>query len=50
MTTYFIGGAMGTFFGLLSWKIGGWNMALWQMLLWSMIGLVIIVLSRKGKL
>ncbi|AEV97573.1 MFS transporter [Niastella koreensis] len=50
MTTYFIGGAMGTFFGLLSWKIGGWNMALWQMLLWSMIALVIIVLSRKGKL
>ena len=50
MTTYFIGGAMGTFFGLLSWKIGGWHMALWQMLLWSLIALVIIVLSRKGKL
>jgi predicted MFS family arabinose efflux permease len=50
MTTYFIGGALGTFFGLLSWKIGGWNVALWQMLLWSLIALVIVVLSKRGKL
>ncbi|OQP39907.1 MFS transporter [Niastella yeongjuensis] len=50
MTTYFIGGAMGTFFGLLSWKVGGWSVALWQMLLWSIIALVIVVLSKKEKL
>ncbi|MBO9202657.1 MULTISPECIES: MFS transporter [Niastella] len=50
MTTYFIGGAMGTFFGLLSWKIGGWNVALWQMLLWSLIALVIVILSKKDRL
>ncbi len=50
MTTYFIGGAMGTFFGLLSWKLGGWHFALWQMLLWSVIALVIVVLSKKNKL
>lgn len=50
MTTYFIGGATGTFFGLLSWKLGGWQMALWQMLLWSLIALAIVMLSKKGKL
>ncbi|WP_291906888.1 MFS transporter [Chitinophaga sp. CB10] len=47
MTTYFIGAAIGTGFGLLSWKMGGWNMATWQMLLWSLIALTIVAVSQR---
>lgn len=50
MTTYFIGAAIGTFFGLISWSLGGWNMVLCQMLLWSFIALTIVILSKKNKL
>lgn len=48
MTTYFIGAAVGTYFGLLSWKIGNWNMATWQMLIWSGIALVLVFLSYRS--
>ena len=47
MTTYFIGGAVGTFFGLLSWKIGGWGLSTWQMLLWGAFALVVVIVSEK---
>ena len=47
MTTYFIGGGVGTFFGLLSWKHGGWDLSTWQMLLWSAIALGIVFFSKK---
>lgn len=49
MTTYFIGAAVGTYFGLLSWKLGKWDMATWQMLLWSIIALIIVIFSNKRK-
>lgn len=49
MTTYFIGAAIGTYFGLLSWKIGKWDMATSQMLLWSVIALIIVFFSNKRK-
>lgn len=49
MTTYFIGAAVGTYFGLLSWKLGEWDMATWQMLLWSIIALVIVIFSNRRK-
>lgn len=49
MTTYFIGAAIGTYFGLLSWKIGKWDMATSQMLLWSIIALIIVFFSNKRK-
>lgn len=48
MTTYFIGAAVGTFFGLWSWKIGNWDMATWQMLLWSCIALCLVYLSYRS--
>jgi hypothetical protein len=32
MTTYFIGGSIGTSIGLLCWNLGGWNLVTWQML------------------
>lgn len=47
MTTYFIGAAIGTYFGLLSWKLGGWDFSTTQMLLWSFIALSIIVVSER---
>ncbi|MBO9202837.1 MULTISPECIES: MFS transporter [Niastella] len=47
MTTYFIGGAIGTYFGLLSWRIGGWNLSTWQMLLWGSIAMTIVIVSEK---
>ena len=46
MTTYFIGGSLGTYFGLLCWKFGKWNLSAWQMLLWNGITLLIIILSQ----
>ncbi|RAJ80041.1 putative MFS family arabinose efflux permease [Chitinophaga dinghuensis] len=48
MTTYFIGAAIGTGFGLMSWKMGGWNMATWQMLIWSLIALMIVFISQRN--
>ena len=47
MTTYFIGGALGTFTGLTCWRIGGWSITTWQMLVWSFIAMIIILKSKK---
>ena len=47
MTSYFIGGALGTFFGLQCWKYGGWGLVVWQMILWSLIALGIIFKRKK---
>jgi len=46
VTMYFIGGALGTYCGLLSWKLGGWNLSTYQMLLWSGIALMIVIVSE----
>lgn len=48
MTTYFIGAATGTYFGLLSWKLGQWNFATWQMILWSLIALLVVYVSKRN--
>ena len=47
MTTYFIGGGIGTFFGLLCWKHGGWDLSTWQMLIWSFVALGIVFFAKK---
>ena len=47
MTSYFIGGALGTFVGLQCWKYGGWSLVVWQMLVWSFIALGIILKRKK---
>ena len=49
MTTYFIGGALGTSAGLLSWKHGGWSLATWQMLLWAVLALVVLVRGSRSE-
>jgi predicted MFS family arabinose efflux permease len=43
MTTYFIGGSIGTSIGLLCWNLGGWNLVTWQMLVFTLIAFFIIV-------
>ncbi|MHC5594615.1 MAG: MFS transporter [Nostoc sp.] len=43
MTTYFIGGSIGTSIGLLCWNLGGWNLVTWQMLVFTAIAFFIIV-------
>jgi predicted MFS family arabinose efflux permease len=48
MTSYFIGGATGTFAGVTCWRLGGWNMVTWQMLVWTLLALIIILRSKKN--
>ncbi|MBN3894008.1 MAG: MFS transporter [Nostoc sp. NOS(2021)] len=43
MTTYFIGGSVGTSIGLLCWNLGGWNLVTWQMLVFTLLAFFIIV-------
>jgi predicted MFS family arabinose efflux permease len=47
MTTYFIGGAVGTSIGLLCWNLGGWNLVTWQMLVFTLLGFFIIVRPKR---
>ena len=49
MTTYFLGGAIGTYAGIRSWNLGGWEMVTWQLLLWGAIALLIAALSARKK-
>jgi MFS family permease len=46
MTSYFIGGALGTFVGLFCWKHGGWSWVTWQMLIWALLVLAIELKSK----
>jgi predicted MFS family arabinose efflux permease len=43
MTTYFIGGSVGTSIGLLCWNLGGWSLVTWQMLVFTLIAFFLIV-------
>ncbi|MBD2614476.1 MFS transporter [Nostoc punctiforme FACHB-252] len=49
MTTYFIGGAVGTSFGLLCWNLGGWNLVTWQMLVMTLLAFFVIVRPKITK-
>lgn len=42
MTSYFIGGSVGTFVGLLCWKYGGWDWVSWQMMIFALAGMSVI--------
>jgi predicted MFS family arabinose efflux permease len=48
MTTYFIGASVGTYFGLLSWKLGKWELSTWQMLIWSCLALLVVLVSERS--
>lgn len=49
MTSYFIGGAVGTFVGVQCWKYGGWELVTWQLILWSAIAFAVAFYSYKNK-
>lgn len=47
MTSYFLGGAIGTAVGLYCWETGGWAMVTLQMIIWSMMALLTIIIGGK---
>jgi MFS family permease len=49
MTTFFTGGALGTFVGLLCWQAGGWLWVTLQMLTWAVMILLILIGFRSKK-
>ena len=49
MTSYFIGGAVGTFVGVQCWKFGGWNLVTWQLILWSTLAFAVAFYSYRNK-
>lgn len=49
MTSYFIGGAVGTFVGVQCWKFGGWNLVTWQLILWSALAFAVAFYSYRNK-
>jgi len=48
MTTYFIGGALGSFVGIQCWNAGGWQMVTWQLLIWCLLALGIVLLGVRS--
>ena len=47
MTTYFLGGAIGTYAGVTCWRLGGWQLVTWQLLAWSCIAFI-LALTGSG--
>lgn len=50
MTSYFLGGAIGTFAGVQCWRMGGWQFVTWQLLIWSILALLIACTGLKKQL
>lgn len=46
MTSFFVGGAIGTSVGLFCWQQGGWSMVTWQLLLWAFLALILILKKK----
>jgi predicted MFS family arabinose efflux permease len=49
MTTYFVGGALGTFAGIQCWDAGGWQTVTWQLLLFGLIAMAIAFWGFRSK-
>ncbi len=47
MTTYFVGGALGTLAGVQCWRIGGWQAVAWQLLIWSILAFIVAAMGYK---
>ncbi len=43
MTTMFLGGAVGTYGGVLAWNFGGWPLVCGQLLLWAGLALALLL-------
>ena len=50
MTTYFIGGALGTFAGVQCWRIGGWMAVCVQLVIWSLLALLVAYIGYRKKI
>lgn len=50
MTSYFIGGSVGTYAGVLCWRWGGWQLVTSQLLLWSGVAFVVALISHSRTL
>jgi len=48
MTTLFIGGAIGTYAGVLAWSLGGWAFVCWQLLLWSFLAMAVALWNYRA--
>ncbi len=48
MTIIFIGGAVGTYAGVLSWSLGGWTLVCWQLLLWTFLALALVLWNSRA--
>lgn len=48
MTSYFIGGSLGTFVGIQCWDAGGWPLVTGQLLLWGVACMVIAVWGLRS--
>ena len=49
MTSYFIGGALGTFIGVQCWKYGGWSLVTLQLIAFSLFAFVVAWFSYKKR-
>ncbi len=49
MTSYFIGGALGSFTGLQCWAAGGWSLVTLQLMLWCVVAMVAVVVPARKK-
>lgn len=49
MTSYFIGGALGTFIGVQCWKYGGWNLVSLQLIVFSLLAFAVAWFSYQKK-
>lgn len=47
MTSYFIGGAVGTLAGVICWKAGGWPMVTSQLVLWSLLAMATVITGNR---
>jgi len=49
MTSYFIGGALGTFIGVQCWKYGGWSLVSLQLIVFSLLAFCVAWFSYQKK-
>jgi len=49
MTSYFIGGALGSFVGIQCWNAGGWPIVSWQLLLWCLLAIGVVLVKAPHR-
>jgi predicted MFS family arabinose efflux permease len=49
MTTMFLGGAAGTYGGVLAWNFGGWTLVCYQLLLWAGLALALLLFRLRSE-